>query len=166
MLPLCRVHGFCPDGISTPASCRPSSSLHHHSLLIRQESHNSLCTDGFCYDTQWNYETSKHYIVRPNYTHNCLMALQILSGTTWVSRNQKKHSPTHTYRGHQSSLICLMHLLQSMASSLFTIHNLSPSFLWCTSWPGTLHFILHRFLHPIIAFFSQNMPIPLQPVLL
>jgi len=45
-------------------------------------------------------------------------------------------------------------------------HNLSPSFLWSTSWSCTLHFILHTFLHPIIVFFSQQMPIPLQPVLL
>jgi len=45
-------------------------------------------------------------------------------------------------------------------------HNLSPSFLWSTSWPGTLNFILHTFLHPIIVFFSQHMPIPSQPVLL
>jgi len=28
-------------------------------------------------------------------------------------------------------------------------HNLSPSFLWSTSWPDTLHFIiLYTFLHP------------------
>jgi len=57
-----------------------------------------------------------------------------------VSRNQKKHSPTYIYCGHQSSLICFVHLLRSMASSLFThltvfLHNLSPSFLWSTSWP-------------------------------
>ena len=37
-------------------------------------------------------------------THNCFTALWILSGTTRVSRYQKKHSPTHTHRGHQSSL--------------------------------------------------------------
>jgi len=42
----------------------------------------------------------------------------------------------------------------------------SPSFLWFTSWPGILHFILHSFLHPIIVFFSQHMPISPQPVLL
>jgi len=47
----------------------------------------------------------------------------------------------------------------------FFFHNLSPSFLWSTSWPGTLC-ILHTFLHPIIVFFSQHMPIPLQPLLL
>jgi len=45
-------------------------------------------------------------------------------------------------------------------------HNLSPSFFWSTSWPGTLKFMLHTFLHPVIVFFSQNMPIPSQRVLL
>jgi len=44
--------------------------------------------------------------------------------------------------------------------------NLSPSFLWSTSWPGTPDFILHTFLHPVILFFSQHMPIPSQPVLI
>jgi len=43
--------------------------------------------------------------------------------------------------------------------------NICPSFLWSTSRPGTLNFILHTFLHPIIVFFSQYMPIPSQPVL-
>jgi len=55
--------------------------------------------------------------------------------------------------------------IQSMRFTVF-FHNLCPSFLWSTSWPGTLHFILHTFLHPIIIFFSQHMPIPSQPVLL
>jgi len=53
------------------------------------------------------------------YTHNRFMASWILSGTTRASRYQKKHSPTHTHRGHQSSLICFVHLLRSIASSLF-----------------------------------------------
>jgi len=30
------------------------------------------------------------------------------------------------------------------------------SFLWSTSRPGTLHFILHTFLHPIIVFFAAH----------
>jgi len=50
------------------------------------------------------------------------MALCILSGTTQVSWYQKKHSPTHTDRGHPSSLMCFLRLLQSMASSLFNLH--------------------------------------------
>jgi len=40
--------------------------------------------------------------------------------------------------------------------SIHTPDNLFPqypSFLWSTSWPGTLHFILHTFLHQIIVFF-------------
>ena len=39
-----------------------------------------------------------------NTQHNHFTAFWILSGTTRVSRYQKKHSPTHTHRGHQSSL--------------------------------------------------------------
>jgi len=42
-------------------------------------------------------------------SHNCFTALWILSGTTRVSRYQKKHSPTHTYRGHPSFLICFIY---------------------------------------------------------
>jgi len=34
------------------------------------------------------------------------------------------------------------------------LHNLCTSFFWSNSWSGTLHFILHTFLHPIIVFFS------------
>jgi len=60
------------------------------------------------------------------HTHTTHTALWILSGTTWVwvSQYQKKYSPTHTYRGHRSSLISFFHLIQSMASSLFNLHAL------------------------------------------
>jgi len=37
------------------------------------------------------------------HTHNRFTALWNLSGTTRMSRYQKKHSPTHTHCGHQSS---------------------------------------------------------------
>jgi len=40
-----------------------------------------------------------------------------------VSRYQRRYSPTHTYHGHQSSLICFLHLLWFMASSLFSLHD-------------------------------------------
>jgi len=44
------------------------------------------------------------------------------------SQYQKKHSPTYTYRGHESSRICFIHLLWSMASSLFNhVHHASDS---------------------------------------
>jgi len=45
------------------------------------------------------------------HTYNRFKALWILSGTTWVSRYQKKHSPIHTYRDHQSSVICFIHVV-------------------------------------------------------
>jgi len=51
---------------------------------------------------------------------NRYTAVWILSGTARVSWQEKKHSPTDTYHGHQSSLICFIHLLRSMASSLFS----------------------------------------------
>ena len=54
--------------------------------------------------------------------YNHFTTLWILSGTTRVRRYQKKHSPTHTYLGHQSSLICFLYLLWSMASSLFNLY--------------------------------------------
>ena len=57
-------------------------------------------------------------------------------------------------------------MIHDILAVQFMCHNLSPSFLWSTSRPGTLHFTLHTFLHPIIVFFLQHMPIPSQPVLL
>ena len=80
-----------------------------------------------------------------------------MSWTSQVSQYQKKHSPTHTYRGHQASLICFLHPSQSMASSLF-LHNLCPSFLWSTSCSGTLHFIFHTFLHQLLSSFCSIYP--------
>jgi len=54
----------------------------------------------------------------------------------------------------------------SIVCLIVFFHNLSPTFPLSTSWPGTLNFIVHTFLQPIIVFFSQHMPIPSQPVLL
>jgi len=92
------------------------------------------------------------------------------SGTSRVGRYQKKHSPTHTHDPSWSPDI-LYHLLPFiMITGILFVHftcltvlsyNLSPGPL---SW--TLNFILNTFLHPIIIFFSQHMPIQMQPVLL
>ena len=81
-----------------------------------------------------------------------------------MSRYQKKHSPTHTPHGHHSVIPYLPSptiMIHGILPVQFTgptvfIHNLSPSFLWSTSWPGTLHFILHTLLHPIIVFLSST----------
>ena len=45
-----------------------------------------------------------------------------LSCTTRNSRYQKKHSPTYTSPDHQSSFICILHILQLMIFSLFNLH--------------------------------------------
>jgi len=80
------------------------------------------------------------------HTHTHRLRLWVLSGTTRVSWYQKKHSPTHTYRGHQSSLICFLHLIRSMASSLFNpcawqfFHNLHKfSLVYLLAWHPPLH---------------------------
>jgi len=51
----------------------------------------------------------------------------------------------HPYLLSPSTMI---HGILPIQPTCFTVffHNLSPSFLWSTSWPGTLHFILHTFL--------------------
>jgi len=47
-----------------------------------------------------------HRASTATHTHNWFMALWILSGTTWVSRYQKKHSHTHTYHGPIGEVSC------------------------------------------------------------
>ena len=78
-----------------------------------------LLSDTHVYFQVYSHISSLHEI--HTHTHNHSMALWILSGTTQVRWYQKKHSPTHTYHGHQSSLICFLHLLRTTASSLFNL---------------------------------------------
>jgi len=83
-------------------------------------------------------------------THTCnrFTALWILSGTTRVSLYQKKHSHTHTYRGHQSSLICFLHLLYDpwhhpcsiyVPGSLFSQSLSKFSLVYLLAWHPQLH---------------------------
>jgi len=59
----------------------------------------------------------------------------------------KEHSPTQTYRGQQSSLICFLHLLQSMASPLFNLRawqsfstiSVQVFFVYLLAWHPPLH---------------------------
>jgi len=46
------------------------------------------------------------------------------SRTTRIGRYQKKHSPTHTHPDHQTSFINFLHLLRSIASSVFSLRAL------------------------------------------
>jgi len=56
-----------------------------------------------------------------------------------------------------SVMIHVILLVQFTCLTAF-FHNFCPSFLWSTSWSGTLHFILHTFLHPVIVFFCSTCP--------
>ena len=83
------------------------------------------------------------------HTYNHFTAMWNLSGTTRVSRYQKKRSPTHTHRGHQSprspyllSPSTTIHgilPIQSTCSTVF-FHNLSKfSLVYLLAWHPTLH---------------------------
>ena len=96
-----------------------------------------------------------------------------LSKTTRVGRYKKKHSPTHTHPDHQTSNLSTSSIYydpRNPPCSICVLDSLFPQPpsrgpLRSASWSGTLYFILHTFLHPII-FFSQHMPILSQPALL
>jgi len=68
----------------------------------------------------YSFNFRVHYYLQPIWGPqlclNHFTVLWILSRTVQVSWYQNKHSPTHTYPDHQSSFICFLHLLQSMAS--------------------------------------------------
>jgi len=98
-------------------------------------------------------------------TTTTILRLWILSGTTQVSGYHKKNSPTHTHHGHQSSLICFLHLLQYMAYSLFNLRawhcifsqSLSKfSLVYLLVWH--LHFILHTFFTQSSSTFRSTCP--------
>jgi len=99
--------------------------------------------------------------VSNHYYYNCFTALWISSWTTRVSRYQKKHSSAYAYLGRQSSLsaapsITIHDILpvQFMCLTAF-FHNLCPSFLWSTSWPGTLtSYSIHFFTQSLCLFRS------------
>jgi len=75
-------------------------------------------------------------------------------------------SPSNLYQLLPSTTINSILPVQIPCLAIF-MHNLSPCPLWSTSWSGALlHLIFHAFLHLISLFFSQQMPIPSQPVLL
>ena len=104
----------------------------------------------------------QHYFVNNEHTRTQPF-YRPLSGTTWVIRYQKKHSPTYTFFAHQPSFINFLHLPRTIASSLLSLHawqsfrTTSDHVLSCS---GALCFRIHTFLHPIIILLSQLRPIP------
>ena len=102
-------------------------------------------------------------------THNSFNGL--LSGTTWPVPEE---TFTHSCPSWSSDILyqlppfTMIHSILFIQFTCLTVlfHNLSPGPLWSSSWSWTLYFILHAFLHLIIIIFSQQRPIPSQPVLL
>jgi len=111
--------------------------LHNHLASFEEVFHGcwkKLITK--LYFTSWKVQQGGQHTCTHVHKHACIHArmralthihtqpfygsIRILSGTTRVSWYQKKHSPTHTYRGHQSSLIYFFHLIRSMAPSTHT----------------------------------------------
>jgi len=90
--------------------------------------------------------------------------------TTQFSQHQKKHSPTHTYRGHQSSLICFLHRLWSKASSLFNMcacqsfSTISVQVLFGLPLGQAPPLHTTYISSTIIVFFSHHILRPSQPV--
>ena len=119
-----------------------------------------------CFHTQWsNFCYWVDGKIQQTHTHTQPFN-GLWSGTTRVGRYQKKHShPSWSsdilYHLPPFATINVIHSVHFTCLTVLSF-NLSPGHLW----PWTLNFILHTFLHPIIIFFSQHMPIPTQPVLL
>ena len=114
--------------------------------------------------------TLSHYrasVMLPDCKHSLLFILQLplpsvlMTVNYYYTRLSGLFSTTATTSTTMYSIL----LVQFTCLTVF-FHNLSPGPLWSSSWSGTLYFILHAFLNPIIIFFSQHMPIPWQPVLL
>ena len=87
------------------------------------------------------------------------------SETTRVGRYQKEL--THSHPSWSSDILyqlppfTMIHSILCVQFTCLTMlyDNLSPGPLWSSSWSWTLYFLLHAFLHPVIIFFSQHMPI-------
>ena len=92
---------------------------------------------------------------------NCFTALHFVRDNPGEPVPEATFTHSHLWSSivplllHPSTTIHGILPVQSTHLTVF-FHNLSPSFLWSTPWPGTLHFILHTFLHPIIVFFSHT----------
>ena len=72
--------------------------------------------------------------------------LCVLSGISRVGHYQKKHSPTHTHPDHRTSFINFLHLLWSIASSLFKLcawQSFSTTSLRCLVYLLVLDPLLH-----------------------
>ena len=76
----------------------------HWCQLVLSHIYNTEVPDGFGVHAVCDERIEEEFQIIHAVVHNRFTALWILFGTTRVSQYQKKHSPTHTHRGHQISL--------------------------------------------------------------
>jgi len=116
--------------------------------LTFQVSQGSVATD-----LRWGENFNK-FLFRNSFLN---IVLKKLRKSVNICQSYQKNKSVLFFYGPQCSTI---HGILSVQSTRLTVffHDLFPSFLWSTSWSGTLHFILHTFLHPIIASFHNTCP--------
>jgi len=125
-------------------------------ILVMCKPYHQVCKSPHVLD--YRVPCANLHIARSNthaHTHNHFTALWTLSGIARVSRYQKNHSPVIPYLHPPSVTIHGIIPVQFTCLTIF-FHNLCPSFLWSTSWPGTVSFILHTFLHTSIYRKTSN----------
>ena len=103
-----------------------------------------------------------NFVKIATHTHNRFMALWNLSGTTRVSRYQKKHSLTHTHRGHQSSLSAFSIYYDPWYPpySIHMLYSLFPQSLskfclvYLLAWYPSTSYSIHFFTQSLSSFHS------------
>ena len=113
----CWVGGRCPKSSRACSTYKWQCWQWHSQLNSHQHYHTLMLTN----------ETNRHKHMDGINSHGTLLIQQQqrpfygpLSGTTRVSRYQKKHSPIH-HSDHHPILISFFHLPRSIASSLFKL---------------------------------------------
>ena len=115
----------------------------------------------FCFFDSWCIQATHTHTQRPLVRDN-------------PGRPVPEETLTHSHPSWSSDILYQLPPFTTINGILFVhftsltvlSYNLSPGPLWSSSWSWTHNFILHTFLHLIIIFFSQHMPIPTQPILL
>jgi len=95
--------------------------------------------------------------------YNRFTALWILSRWAGTRRNIHSHLSQSSIIPYLLPPSITIHGIFRVKFTCLTVflHNLYPGFLWSTSWSGTMHFLIHTFLHPVtLSSFCSTRPCP------
>jgi len=119
-----------------------------------------------CSHMQWNGAPCTCYLLHGTHTHT--HREPFYDSVEFVRYNPGEPVPEETFtHSHLLWSSIVPYLLQpsNTIHGILTVqftcltgffHNLFPSFLWSTSWPGTLHFILHNFFTQLLSSFRST----------